>query len=296
MIRRMIRASRRSGVVMLLAALLGAGPAHAAPVSLANLVVTEGGATWSLDVDVPVADVVSLRDASLVTPALADALDGFWHLKVGGAPFRPGPNGEQVTDATGTTIATATTTVAGLEVTLQFFLSRELPVARVLVTLRNPGAVDVTTQVSLSGNLGSDGDTTTEASSSGDAGLTDADRWVITSDGPVASDPVVSTVLFGPGNPAVQPRGAALAVSVFDLDSVVVSYRVRVPPGATRHLMFFTQLSPTPAAASAAIALFDDNQALAASGLLAGLDAAAQALIVNWTLGFPPVCADRTGC
>lgn len=80
------------------------------------------------------------------------------------------------------------------------------------------------------------------------------------------------------------------------MDNVVVSYSVRVPPGATRHVMVFSQLSANPTAAAAAITTFDINQALTASGLLSGLDAAAQAQIVNWTLGFPPVCADRTGC
>jgi hypothetical protein len=283
----------------LLAAAAAAGTARAAPVSIANLVVIEGGVSWSFGVGTSgnQVDLVSLQDAMLLAPTLGDTFDGFWHLTVGGSLFRPGANGDVVTDATGTTVTTATATVAGLGVTLQFFLSRDLPVARVIVTLQNPGPADVTVQVALSGNLGSDGDTVVETSSSGDAGFTEADRWVITSNGPNPTqppfpDPVVGNVFFGPGGPAVRSRGSAHA----DLDIVVVSYGVRVPPGATRHLMLFSQLSASPAAAATAVTVFDDNQTLTASGLLAGLDAATQALIVNWTLGFPPVCADRAGC
>jgi hypothetical protein len=284
---------------MLLATLLVVGTAHAEPVDITSRTVTEGGVTWVLSVGASAsqAGLVSLQDASLVTPALGDTFDGFWHVTVGGSFARPGSNADLVTDATGTTVTTATTSVAGLDVTLQFFLSRDLPVARILVSLQNPGAGTVTTQVTLAGNLGSDEDTTVEATSSGDAGLTDADRWVITSNGPNPTfppfpDPVIGTVLFGPGDPAVRLRGSGFA----DLDNVVVSFQVRVPPGEIRHLMVFTQLSATPAAAAAAIATFDDNQALTDAGLLSGLDGATQARIVNWTLGFPRICADRVGC
>jgi hypothetical protein len=188
-----------------------------------------------------------------------------------------------------TTVTAAATTVAGLNVTLQFLMSRSLPIMRVLAILQNPGQSDVNVQVALPGDLGSDGDTIVSASASGDAGLTDADRWVISSDATL-SDPAIGTVLFGPGGPAVRLRGAALSE-----DTLSVSYSVRVPPGTTRRVMVFSQLSADPATAAAAITTFDTNEALTASGLLSGLDAQAQAEI-NWTLGFPTVCADRTGC
>jgi hypothetical protein len=176
-------------------------------------------------------------------------------------------------------------------------MSRNLPVMRALVILQNPGPSGVTVQVALAGDLGSDGDTLVETSASGDAGLTDADRWIITSDANLVADddptpdPVIGTVVFGPGGPAVRPRAATLVEDRFS-----VSYSVRMPPGATRRVMGFSQLSADPAAAATAITTFDTNEALTASGLLSGLNAQAQAEIVNWTLGFPTVCADRTGC
>ena len=287
---------------LLLVALLVAGSAEAEPVNIDGLIVTEGGVSWTFIIfdavrDLPpspaLQNVVAVRDAVLLNPPKEDAFDGSWEVSVGGFLVRlqPGLNGDRVIDPTGTTVTAATTTVAGLNVTLQFFMSRDLPVLRVLVILQNPGPSGVTVQVALLGDLGSDGDTlVVEPSASGDAGLTDADRWVISSDATL-SDPVIGTVVFGPGGPAVRSRAATLVEDRFS-----VSYSVRVPPGTTRRVMGFSQLSADPAAARTAITFFDTNEALTAAGLLSGLDAQAQAEIVNWTLGFPTVCADRTGC
>lgn len=287
---------------LLLVALLVFGSAEAETVNIDGLIVTEGGASWTFitfdavrDLSPALQNVVAVRDAALLNPPKGDAFDGFWKVSVGGFLVRlqPGPNGDMVTDATGTTVTATPTTVAGLNVTLQFFMSRDLPVMRVLVILQNPGPSGVTVQVALPGDLGSDGDTLVETSASSDAGLTDADRWVISSDATL-SDPVIGTVFFGPGGPggpAVRPRAATLVE-----DRLNVSYSVRVPPGATRRVMVFSQLSADPAAARTAITTFDTNEALTAPGLLSGLDAQAQTEIVNWTLGFPTVCADRTGC
>ena len=90
--------------------------------------------------------------------------------------------------------------------------AKGLPGARILNLVRDPGGAPRTTSVQVgdtidadapySGDLGSDDDTTVRFSSSGDAALTAADRWAVTSDhslGGTNNDLALAHVLDGRG-------------------------------------------------------------------------------------------------
>ncbi len=104
-------------------------------------------------------------------------------------------------------------TLDGLEVQRKVYVSETgLPGARILNLVRNPGGSPRETSVQVgdtvdgdgaySGDLGSDDDTRVRSSSSGDAALTAADRWAVTSDhspGGTNNDLALAHVLDGRG-------------------------------------------------------------------------------------------------
>jgi len=136
-----------------------------------------------------------------------------------------------------------TKTVDGLEVQRKVYVSATgLPGARILNLVRNPGAAPRTTSVQVgdtvdgdglySGDLGSDDDTTVRSSSSGDAALTAADRWAVTSDhspGGTNGDLSLAYVLDGRG----AGDRADFAALVGDDDLAWRWENVTVPAGGT---------------------------------------------------------------
>lgn len=105
------------------------------------------------------------------------------------------------------------TTVGGLLVQRKLFAAASgLPGGRLLELITNPGVAPVTTSVQVGdtqsadnqGDLGSDSNTAVRSSSSGDAALTTADLWGVTSDhsnagGTQNGDPALAHVFDGNG-------------------------------------------------------------------------------------------------
>lgn len=223
-------------------------------------------------------DLWVVDDATLYVPSRDDAYDGFWALFVNGNYFAPGSAGDLTATAWGNVVTSATATMEGLSVTEQVAVFCFSPTVRVLVTLTNPGTSPIMATVSMSGNFGSDDGTTVEATSSGDTTFDTQDRWLITDGDP--DDPINTTVWFGPGSPAETPSAAVVGTP--GIDEVSADFEVTVPAGATRYLMFFSQLSDTVGAAEAGTGDFDSGSALGAAGFLSGLSAGELAATLNW--------------
>lgn len=167
---------------------------------------------------------------------------------------------------------------------------------RVLDSFQNPTAATINVTIEMPTNFGSDGGTVVGATSSGDLIFTTADRWVITSDGG-PFDPVNTTVLAGPGAPAINP--ASVTQTVFSCaapNGVGWTFNLSVPAGATRRLLFFAGLEDmlgtgnTLAGAMANVAVFDSAVTLhTTTDLTSGLTNTELLEVVNWDFSFVPV-------
>jgi hypothetical protein len=273
---------------------VAAGSAGLAVAATATLPVNVPFLTWSWNsIGADDESDFVVADGELFQPSLDDAYDDFWRLSVGESPYQPGSTGDVTSTAWGTVITGAPVTLAGLTVTEQIAGFCFSPTLRVLVTLTNPGSEPVDVMVTASGNFGSDDDTTVEATSSGDQSFNASDRWLVT-DGD-SSDPVNTTVWFGFGSPAEPPTAASLT-----MDNVTVDFEVSIPAGATRHLLFFSQMSHGASEAIAAAADFDSAAALGNAGFLSGLTAGELSATLNWASLSPstpsipcPICGDQ---
>lgn len=222
-----------------------------------------------------------------------DAYDNAYMLWVNGAIFTVGTT----VDLTGTTMTAGPLSMSGLNVTREFFFSPTRQVMRVLDTFQNPSGAPINVTIDIPNNFGSDNTTTVQATSSGDMTFTIADRWVITSDTFGPSDPVNTTVLFGPGTPATTP--SSVTETVFDCaapNGVGFSFALQVPAGATRRMLYFAGLedmvtgSNTVPGAQANVVVFDDVVVLnTTTDLLSGHTLPELLEVANWDMTPLPV-------
>ncbi len=269
-------AVRTMAAVVLAMAAWPAGRALAAAVTLP---VTVSGQNWIWeDIGTDGVSYFNVGEAALLIPSREDAYDGVWQVEVDGNLYLPGTAGDASTASWGRTFTGAPTSLSGLTVTESFSTFCFSPTLRVVVTLTNPSDATIDADVSMLGNLGSDTDTTIEASSTGDTSFTTGDRWLVTSDGTTAEDPINTFVWFGPGSPALTPSGASLSGDQFD-----VTFSVSIPAGATRRLMFFSQLHGDVSGATSAAATFGTNGATASAGFLSGLTSGELSSLLNWS-------------
>jgi hypothetical protein len=191
-------------------------------------------------------------------------------------------------------------TINGLQVQRKIFVNPtggSLPGARILNLISNPGGSPVTTTVQVGdllsggneGDLGSDGDTQTRASSNGDTLTSPSDFWSVTNDDPTStSDNTLAHIVDG--------VGGALKANVFQLgpgsdttpeDNLIYGWTVTIPAHGTVGLLSFevqqadaTLSSPIDVAAAVSQANAHENAAL--STLYQGMSASEQQSVVNW--------------
>lgn len=189
-----------------------------------------------------------------------------------------GALGEETVDRA----VTATGIDAGdLDATVEYRAQTGSQTLRTILWLDNPTEETLESTVTLATNVGADSDNGVRGSSSGDTELTDADRWVVTSDGG-PWDPVNTHVLAGPGDVDASPTGSSLhTFDCADTDGVETDFTLTVPAGKTRGLMFFNELSGTHEQAVTDAARFGTD--LSTTELFAGLSADEAAKLANWT-------------
>jgi hypothetical protein len=223
-------------------------------------------------------------------PAGADAFDCGGVVWVGNTAVADDDGTVDVsTDGADQVVTPSTRTIAGLQVTDTYRVFSGGDTARVLVELENPTGAAISTTVTYSSNFGSDATTTVAGTSSGDTTFTPADRWIVTSDGPVSGNDLVNTgVLYGPGPVDAVPN--AVSTTVFDsggTEGASVTFAVTVPAGSRRFLMFFQTLggggNGTPNAAIVTAAAVWNTALPTSSPLLAGITPGDAGAIANWT-------------
>ncbi|MGI8980394.1 MAG: dockerin type I domain-containing protein [Pirellulaceae bacterium] len=217
----------------------------------------------------------SINDASI--PGQGDAFDQAAMVWV---------NNTQVVGAlsqSGNTVTFAPQVIAGLNAQLQYYFASSSATARILVTLSNPSGSPITVPIDYATNLGSDSTTVINGTSSGDAILDPADRWIVTDDAFVPGDPANTTVIEGPGTPAVAP--SAVSTTVFSSagpEGIRATYNLTIAPGQTRSMMWFQQMNDTTANALADAPTFFDTNPPEGGDLLSGLTAVQLSQIANW--------------
>ncbi len=286
------------------------GPAGAATGSVQ---VTAGPAKWFVNTNITFSTTSSawgFSEASLQTASgtRGDAVDGAlsWHVNPAGYDYGGSlssneyrsPGGvvdispSPINPSVPTTVTGTTQSLQGLNVSGQMYFMTSKAVVRSILNLQNPTNAPITVSVLSASNLGSDANTTVQATSSGDNLFDAADNWFVSSQHAVpttADDPILTYAFQGP-NAAV--RGTNIGTFQNGNDNFNEAYTVTVPANGTASLMMFVQMSDTVANAQTDTAAFDSLSALNSGGYLAGLTQAQLAQIVNWSfVPQPPTLA-----
>jgi hypothetical protein len=193
-------------------------------------------------------------------------------------------------DLSGETLTAGPVDLSGLNTSVEILFPGSIQAARILVLFENPTDSAITVDVDIPVNLGSDGDTLVEQTSSNDTVFTETDRWIVTSDNGVGLKAVNTTVIYGPGDPEATPlavTGSVCKDSVDHSEGIGFSFSITVPANKTRSLMFFAGLgsiqgtSNTITGAIANAAMFNSNNDID-TRLLTGLSVTDQLNILNW--------------
>lgn len=262
--------------------------AEAAPVILGST-ISAAGVDWIIDNNTSAITVagLGLTDATFtVAPSKGDSYDGALVMSVDGVAYAD-PDG--TVDITGTTLTADPAVMSGLNVSAEYYFLTTEPTVRAMWVFTNPTAGPISVNVDVETNYGSDSNTQLLDTSSGDAVMTDADRWILSwqGPGPITSDPIIAVARSGPG--------AALTPTVTNIPGPgngvsADRYALTVPAGMTRRIVVFHQLNNTDTIATAQTraATFDSDANMTAAGYWAGLTAPQQAEIVNFAPGGPP--------
>ncbi|MFL5331530.1 MAG: beta strand repeat-containing protein [Gemmataceae bacterium] len=256
-----------------------------------------GGATWNIANNggafpiSPGQSGFAIVDAQLVgPPARSDAYDNAFMMAVNGTVYQD-PDG--TVDLTGTTVTTDAVALSGLNSWIEYYFDPSSATVRAVYNFSNPSAADISVDVQIGTNLGSDAGTGSaiSATSSGDTTLDSADRWFVSSDN-LAHDPDLTFVRYGTGS-VVTP--ATLKSPLALQDNYEEQFSITVPAGQTRRIMVFGQLHQDSTTATTDAATFDSNATLTGSGLLSGLNTQQLSEIVNWDFVGPSVTIDQSG-
>lgn len=247
---------------------------------------------------------LAMSSASLHTAAAAtansfnrnDAFDGAvdWHVYAGTPPGSPDTSGGYfqaggVVSTSAHSVVGPSETLAGLTVHAELFFSSQRNVVRSIFYMQNPTGSPITVTVDNDNNLGSDSNTSIQATSSGDLTFDPSDNWIISCQGlsgpgtacDLTKDPIITMAFQGPGGIR------ATTVDTPGNGNDNPNYRwsgITVPPGETRAVMMFVELSDTAANAEASATLFNSNSTLAGTDFLTGLSSLQEHEIVNWTI------------
>ena len=229
---------------------------------------------------------LAISEASLVSPNRTDGLDGGLQVGLNDFGFI---NPDGTLDLTGTTVRTNTVVLRGgppVSIEVEYFFSPSQPVVRALYSFNNFGQSAFTGTANVASNLGSDGNTTIQATQDGDTVVETTDRWIVTSDqAPTSGDPVLLWIRQGVGAPT--GVSATPQVPGAGNDNFKDNYPLNIPVGQTRRIMVFLRLGTDVPTSTAAAPTFDNLTTLNAAGLLSGLSAQQQGEIVNWAPAAP---------
>ncbi|HEX5636512.1 MAG TPA: hypothetical protein VFY78_05460, partial [Gammaproteobacteria bacterium] len=213
-----------------------------------------------------------------------DFYDGGMLLAVDGVAF---VNPDSTVDLTGNTVTTDTVTniIPGVNAQIKYTFMTTRATVRAVYTLTNTTGSAISTSAMVYGNLGSDGSTTVQATSSGDAVIEDADVWIITDDNTTVSptsdggDPTSTFATHG-ANATVVPVTAQKPGAGDDYFGY--RYDVTIPAKSTVRIMVFNEMSNDVPTALANASDYESANAADAAGLLEGMTAAELETVVNY--------------
>ena len=270
-----------------------------APATLPFDLTGGGSAVWQ-SFDSNAGTAFRVANARLGT-SLTNAISTFWMINVGTTPainpafnFNPGRDVDLTTTDKTHFLTSAVAQVNGLNVQQRFAVLRNESTLRILVTFQNPGDVDLTRTVTVSGVLGIGSNAVVAQTSNGTDAAPDTvfdptDRWFFTT-GSANNDRVVNTLAFwGNGSVLDQPTTATLAGPV-----LTTQFDVTVPAHQTRSLMFFHTLTSSTTAAKTRVARLNSLLAMENNELLRGINYQQRHEILNWDVR-PPLSLAGAG-
>lgn len=241
--------------------------AHATPVDPSSTFITlnaGGGASYTLVTTSSSSGALTTGDGSVNGGSGGvDAYDDGNVLSVGGAFYAP-----TTADHTGQTYTGGVVNLSGLDTSLQYHADATSPLLRSLAGFTNATGSAISTTITWQHNLGADGSTQVNNSSSGNTSFGTDDSWVVTSDGG-PGDPVTSFRWYGAGSPLETLATTAMTTtfSAFGNEGPRGTFDLTVGAGETVSLLFFSGLTDRTLGLSGAVS--------AASSLMAGLDSLA---------------------
>ena len=233
-----------------------------------------------------------------------DSFDGALGMMVDGTAFQNPTATIQVVDDE-VHSDTMVDIVAGIdaEISYQFFGGLggdSLGVVRAVYSVTNTTVAEKAVTLTVFGNLGSDGSTTVQASSSGDLITDGADTWTITNDSGVAGqdsllgdDPTLLITRYGTGATVVPTAVCELGGA--DSDCFENDYALTIAPGETQNILVFVAAHKTIAGAEAAAATYTSLSKLRNKGLIPALTAAEKKSVVNYKYVPPSSDSGATG-
>lgn len=301
------RLPRAAWLSLMFASLLALGPtaprAHSqmTPPPSFPITISGGGATWTFDNSLGINPFFNWvepgrpgfgLESAFLSGNANTALNTSYTLWLDNQQFTAA---EPVT-ATANSLTIGPVITAGLSVQLQFQAFGDRPALRALISLRNPGATDVTRSIQIINNVASNNLTVIPdgGTSSGDGLLTVQDRWAVTSeDRQPLLNPVSVHAFAGPGSPPTLP--AAVTTRVFldppgeldpgstGMNGIGVTFNLTIPAGATRRLLLFHQLASGNESALTEAARFSAFWRKS-EALLSGLSQIEMSEVANWAL------------
>lgn len=241
---------------------------------------TSNGAFYSTSTN-----AFGINDAQFTngTASFGDAFDNALLLAVDGNLFI---NPDATIDLTGDTVTSDVVTdiVPGVDAQIQYQFYTTRPVVRALYSLTNTTGAPIAVDPVVLSDYGSDTNTTTRSTSSGDTTIDNADFWYITDED--NSDPRITTTRYGMGAAVVPLNALTPSDSAPEIAVSGLRYPTTIPAGETIRIMVFMELgdpdvAEAPNQATAA-ADFESLVALDSAGLISDLDDATRATIINY--------------
>jgi hypothetical protein len=218
-----------------------------------------------------------------------DIYDGGMGLLVGGEAFL---DHDSLGTKSGEELTVGPETLRNLHVSERVTALQGRAILRVLAIFKNPTTTAIAKTVTYDTSLGSDDDgygTDIVASSADDGKFTPTDRWLLTAQ-PASQpkdlddDPPVLQVFRGPGkvrekivevpfDPTKESDGKGTYC-------VTAKYRIRVPAGKTRSLVWFTEMNFTRGEGKTAAARYNKNR----DAFFTGMSQKAKNKVLNWDL------------
>lgn len=288
--------------------LVGAGSARAVSYSLGNSVSVVLAATFSSNGLVAqflgvggASGTLSINNLSISTipysgSAFRGAFDGVLGVTVGGIGFE---NPDAVIDFTNLVLNSDVHVdiVAGVNAQVQFAFDgshggTSMGLVRALYSFTNTTDASITTTVTVDGDLGSDAETTIQATSSGNRIAENADMWTLSSDEAFGVDPTLSEFEpAGAGDPALVITRYGSGATVVPTQNITIAdgngifandYDLTIPAGETQRVLVFIEAHSTNAGAVGVVADFQSLAAAYNAGLLTGMNNTQIDEIVNY--------------